>query len=280
MSTSIFENTMATMTWPEVDEAAKKGAIVMFPLAVIEAHGPHLPLGTDTFSSHTICCIVKEKLAYRGIPAVIAPPFYWGVNQATGAWPGSFSSRESTVRACLYDICENLKNFGFKKVYGVNIHGDPLQMRSMIQGCGEASKALGIDAKYVIDEWKLGYLNRQLPDIGLTGKESHLLLIEPEDKKSFSFGKNTQNELHASGGETACMLATRPETVRLDIAEKLPVVMPEMDDIMKWIAGDGSRELTPDCYIGAPAEYMYVDAMAKYTHLSELIVDGIVEDLK
>ncbi len=278
MAISIFDDTMVNMTWPEVDQAAKDNSIVLLPLAVIEAHGPHLSLGTDTYSAHTICCLVKQKLSYRGVKAVVAPPFYWGVNKATGEFPGSFTSRESTVRACLYDICDSLYNFGFRKVYGINIHGDPLQMRSMIEGCKEAVEGTGIEAKYVIDKWKVGYLNEQLEGMNLTGSEPYCLLIEPETP--VDYGEHTGNELHAGANETAQMLAFHPETVRLDIAKQQPVVIPEHDDIIKWIAGEGSRAMTPRCYIGAPAEYDRVDGMARYTNFAELVVAGIMDDIK
>jgi len=44
---NIFEETMAHMTYVQIEEAARKGAIVLFPTAVIEEHGPHLPLAVD-----------------------------------------------------------------------------------------------------------------------------------------------------------------------------------------------------------------------------------------
>ena len=44
---SIFHETMADMTWLEVERAARNGAVVLWGLGVIEEHGPHLPLGTD-----------------------------------------------------------------------------------------------------------------------------------------------------------------------------------------------------------------------------------------
>ena len=279
MAISIFDETMVNMTWPEVEKAAEDGAIIMLPLAVIEQHGPHLSLGTDTFSAHSVCCLVKQKLAYRGKKCLIAPPFYWGVNQATGAFPGSFSSRESTVRACLYDICASLDRFGFKKVYGVNIHGDPLQMRSIIQGFQEATQALGIEAKYVLDKWKLGYLNGLLSDMNLTGEEPYILPMKPENKGAVCFGEHTNRELHAGGCETACMMAFHPETVRQDIAKELPVVIPSKEELVKWVAGEGSREMTPRGYVGAPAEYVNVDGLAKYMNLAELIVNSIMDDL-
>jgi len=49
---SIFHETMVDMTFQEVEEAAKRGAIVLWPMGVIEEHGPHLPLGTDIYGAY------------------------------------------------------------------------------------------------------------------------------------------------------------------------------------------------------------------------------------
>lgn len=279
MAISIFDQTMANMTWPEVERSAQSGAVVLIPLGVIEQHGPHLALGTDTFSAHSVCCLVKQKLEYRGKSCLIAPPFYWGVNQATGAFPGSFSSRESTMSACLYDICASLASFGFKKAYGVNFHGDPLHMRPIVNGFRDATGTLKIEAKYAIDRAQISYLNEQFADMSLTGDEPYILPTGPEDKALVCFGRHTNNELHAGGRETACMMAFHPETVRLDIAKELPVVIPSKEELVKWVAGEGSREMTPRGYVGAPAEYVSVDGLAMYMNQADLIVKSIMEDL-
>jgi len=47
MGYSIFSDTMADMTFQQIEDAAKKNIPVLFPIAVIEEHGPHMCLGTD-----------------------------------------------------------------------------------------------------------------------------------------------------------------------------------------------------------------------------------------
>lgn len=44
---TFLEGTMVTNNWQEIQKAAKEGCPVLFPLGVIEEHGPHLPLGCD-----------------------------------------------------------------------------------------------------------------------------------------------------------------------------------------------------------------------------------------
>jgi creatinine amidohydrolase len=109
---NIFEDTMAHMTYVQVEEAARKGTIVIFPIGVIEEHGPHLPLAVDIYASYLQSREVKSELKKRGIESLIAPPFYWGINLATGAFGGSFTSKEETVILVLRDAMSCLKRWG------------------------------------------------------------------------------------------------------------------------------------------------------------------------
>ena len=37
----------AEMTWEEVRDLDRSSAVAILPVGAVEAHGPHLPLGTD-----------------------------------------------------------------------------------------------------------------------------------------------------------------------------------------------------------------------------------------
>ena len=71
---SVFAGTMADMTWPDVEAQAKGGAVALWGIAVIEEHGPALPLGTDTYGSAVTTRLVKADLAAKGIKSVIGNP--------------------------------------------------------------------------------------------------------------------------------------------------------------------------------------------------------------
>ena len=66
------------------------------------------------------------------------------------------------------------------------------------------------------------------------------------------FGEHTNRELHAGGCETACMMAFYPERVRQDVAKELAVVILSKEEPVKWVAGEGSREMAPRGYVGLP----------------------------
>lgn len=74
---SVFHDTMADMTYPEVVEAAGWDALVLWGLGVIEQHGPHLPLGTDVYMAAALLRRVRQLLKDRGVPSITMPPFYW-----------------------------------------------------------------------------------------------------------------------------------------------------------------------------------------------------------
>lgn len=57
---------MITKNWTEISRLANEGCKVLFPLGVIEEHGPHLPLGSDIFWSQKMCELVRDELKKNG----------------------------------------------------------------------------------------------------------------------------------------------------------------------------------------------------------------------
>lgn len=46
---SIFRDTMADMNWREIGEMGHRDIPILFPVGIMEEHGPHLPLAMDIF---------------------------------------------------------------------------------------------------------------------------------------------------------------------------------------------------------------------------------------
>lgn len=132
MTYSIFAHTMADMTYPELERAAETGTPVLLPIGVIEEHGPHLPLGTDIYGAYQLAVLVRERLAADGADALIAPPLYWGINQVTSAFTGSFTISPKTARALLDDVLDSLLDQGFDRILLINHHGDRLHNQMLL----------------------------------------------------------------------------------------------------------------------------------------------------
>ena len=46
---------------------------------------------------------MRRELESRGIKALIVPPFYWGINRSNNDFPGTFTVRDETLEAVIYD---------------------------------------------------------------------------------------------------------------------------------------------------------------------------------
>ena len=77
------------MRWEELtiadfEEAVERcESVCVLPIGVIEAHGPHLPLGTDAIIAHRLACAAAETE-----PAIVFPFYPWGLNVEAKVWPG------------------------------------------------------------------------------------------------------------------------------------------------------------------------------------------------
>jgi creatinine amidohydrolase len=91
--------------------------VALLPVAAIEQHGPHLPLGTDAFAAGAIADAVARKLnaVLISLPLVGVSPYHL-------SWPGSLSLKPQTLIAVIEDICECLSDQGVDKILLVNWH--------------------------------------------------------------------------------------------------------------------------------------------------------------
>ncbi len=270
MGYSIFEDTMADMTWLEVDRSAKEGAIVLFPMGVIEEHGPHMCLGVDTYLGYTKCRLMKQKLEEKNIKTIIAPPFYWGINNVTGDFPRSFTSRRETVKAVIYDIMASLKILGFTYVFGVNHHGDTEHCIALMEGIKEARMGTGIRAYYIIPGTRLKFF-------GLKGSEPYIII---SGKPSIQTEQPRYIDIHAGEGETAEMNRYFPELVDTELAKTLEPTNLNIDTLKIWSRGwSEAKKLTPEGYVENPANFEnsegnFEDYAQRMSDLIEAFLNG------
>jgi len=109
---------------PEIEEAVRKNAVVLLPIGQVEEHGPHLPVGTDTFIAEGIAKRVAAAL--EGEIPVLVMPAVWSTFSvdAVAKWPGLIKVRTRTVIDLVHDIVASLLRMGFRKVILMNGHGN------------------------------------------------------------------------------------------------------------------------------------------------------------
>lgn len=94
------------------------GGVCILPIGVIEAHGPHLPLGTDVIIAHRLACAAAEIE-----PALVFPFYPWGMNVETKAWPGGIVLELQTILDLLTSVCSEISRNGCKKIILLSGHG-------------------------------------------------------------------------------------------------------------------------------------------------------------
>jgi creatinine amidohydrolase len=266
MYNMMFQDTMINMNWTEIQALADKNALVLLPLGVIEEHGPHLCLGTDSLTSHIYCGAIKEKLEQEGYTAVIAPPFYWGVCQSTGGFIGSFRIRKETAKALLYDILTSLAEFGFKNIFGVNAHGDIEHNIAIMEAFKEASEQYNINACYAFEEWRL-------PFFGLSGKEAYLC---PVKQQTVVVSTSEIPDVHGGDIETAMIHHYYPSFVDTEKVKLLPPVALDHDKTEQWLFGGHIKELSAEGYLGSPANYETVKVQSNIEDYADRISKAIL----
>ena len=253
-----LNNTMMGMTYDEVEEAVKNHAIVLFPVGVVEAHGPHLPLGTDIFAALNQALEIKRYFEAEGGKCVVAPPFYFGGTQAmTRQFAGTFTSSLENIVDSVSDILESLDRFGFQKTVFLNAHGDGLQITAMLNTIIESNKKLNMKSYWTEYE-------DDVPYKGFRGDEDYLIKIAPMQlDEAFEIEKWPEDEfdIHASAFETALMLDICPDMVRKEKIEGLKPTMLKGDERAKWNEGKIENiALVPRAYVGDPSGYKYIHA--------------------
>jgi hypothetical protein len=83
---------------------AARTDLALLPIGPLEAHGPHLPLGTDPIAARELCERAACDLAARGIECRLAPcfPTAWPKSPLPSSGPsrcGQRSSRRSSRRS-------------------------------------------------------------------------------------------------------------------------------------------------------------------------------------
>ncbi len=122
---------ISDMTWVEVKKALEEGYdAIIIPIGVVEAHGPHLPLGTDWMIPMDLSLQIAVELK-----ALIYPPIPLGVVGSLVAYPGSASINAETLENLLYELQLSLSRHGFKYFIIMNGHGSADHLRSVTSAC-------------------------------------------------------------------------------------------------------------------------------------------------
>jgi creatinine amidohydrolase len=220
------------MTWQDLAGADTARWIAVLPVAAVEQHGPHLPLGVDSYIAEAYLDRVRPLLPAE-LPVTFLPVQRIGQSDEHLSFPGTLTRSSTTVIEAWTETAECVHRAGVRKLVLVTSHGGNLQAIEII--ARELRARLGM--LVVVCAWhRFGY-----PDGLFTAHERH-------------------HGIHGGDIETSLMLAARPDLVHMDRAVASTAAAPTsvaMEREFKWLhtyrpAGFGwmTQDLHPSGAVG------------------------------
>ncbi len=181
------------LTSPEFARAAEEArGVCVLAMGVLEKHGEHLPLGTDTLNSYRICSMAAEREK-----AVVFPPWYFGQVYEAKHFPGCLTISPTLMLALFDEVFSEIARNGLKKIILYIGHGGNHYMAPFLAQC-----QLSRRRDYLIYV-KTGGLSEE------RGKEWKALL-------------DTDEHGHACECETSISLANHAHLVRMNAIPDKP----------------------------------------------------------
>jgi creatinine amidohydrolase len=99
------------LNWPQIDALDRERTMFILSVGMVEEHGPHLPVGADTFGVTFEADGVSRRVS-RALPqwrVVMMPLLNYGEGGANEIandliHPGTYGIRQSTLRALVADL--------------------------------------------------------------------------------------------------------------------------------------------------------------------------------
>src|SRR5580704_8629800 len=198
------------MTWADIAAAgeAVRRWIAVLPLAAVEQHGPHLPLGVDAFIAEAYLVRVRQILP-EALPVTFLPVQRIGVSAEHLAYPGTLTLSAATAIKAWTEIGESLARAGLRKLLLVTSHGGNVAaMESVARDLRARRDMLAVT---------VGWHRFSYPEGTFTREEKH-------------------HGIHGGDVETSLMLATRPETVSMDKAPNAVPASVGMAQEFRWLS--------------------------------------------
>lgn len=126
-----------------------KSDLVIIPVGSVEAHGHHLPLGTDIFSPRLFCERIDKKI---GDEIWIAPEIPYGQSYDLSIYPGTIHIPSDVMADYVYYVGKSMFNNGMKKIIFSNGHGGNINALNL---ASEKLVPLGLDVAVI--NWWLDY---------------------------------------------------------------------------------------------------------------------------
>ena len=241
------------LAYPEHEQRAGRASVAILPVGALEAHGPHLPAGTDLVIAEVMARAAARVLEPEGFAVALLPALAYTPAPFADEFAGTLSIRAETTTALVVDRARALAARGYACLALANAHFDPANLAALAAARDGIRGGVAIRCAY--------------PE--LTRRALAARLTE-----EFRSGA-----CHAGRFETSILLAERPELVREDERSGLPENPVSLSAAIRagrrtFREAGGAR-----AYFGDPARATRAEGEATVDLLGELLAESVREQL-
>ncbi|MGQ0734994.1 MAG: creatininase family protein [Acidobacteriota bacterium] len=121
----------ASLTWPAFRAVSSEGFLAVLPLGALEAHGPHLPLGTDIVIAEAMARAGAERLSLRGFHVVCLPALPTSPAPFGKAFAGTVDTPGEATTAMVAGVATSVARHGGRATVVANAHHDPAHVAAI-----------------------------------------------------------------------------------------------------------------------------------------------------
>jgi creatinine amidohydrolase len=242
---------LASLSWPAFRALPSERLVAVLPLGAVEAHGPHLPLGTDIVIAEAMARAGAQRLAARGFDVVVLPALPVAPAPFAAAFAGTIDTAPSATALLIEGIARSMSRHGVRATVIANAHHDPAHVLAI----RSAVKQLEDDHKTVLI----------FPDL-TRRRWARRLTAE------FQSGA-----CHAGRYETSVVMAEQAAAV--DVASMVALAANDHSLVTAIERGDRTFAAAggPDAYFGAPAEATADEGRDIIERLGAIVEDAVIE---
>lgn len=244
---------LAELTWEEVRDLDRPRTVAVLPVGALEAHGPHLPLGTDVVISEAMARSGAARIESQGFGALLLPAVSFTPAPFGSGFPGTVAVSGLTMSSLVLDLARELTRHQFAALAIANAHLDPAHLGALEDG---ATRARAERLLPVI-----------FPDLSRKPWASRLT----EEFKS--------GACHAGRYETSIVLAARPELVRDEARRRLPPNPASLSAAIRAGAHTFEDAGGPRAYFGWPADATAEEGKASIDLLGRILAEAVMSAL-
>lgn len=240
---------LADMTWEQVRDLDRSSVVAILPVGATEAHGPHLPLGTDVVIAEGMAGACADRLGELDRLGIVLPPLWYTAAGFAGSFPGTIGVDESIVTELIVQIATSLKGQDISTLAIANAHLDPGHLASLHAAVARAPEGV----RMVFLDLTRRRVAEQLTDEFRTGA------------------------CHAGRFEGSIVLAEAPDLFREAIAAELEPNPSSLSTAIREGHETFEEAGGPRAYFGWPAEASASEGRETVRTLGRLLTEAILD---